>query len=456
MKRSVSVLLALLAVLAFAVSAFATHPSEPAEKAPIFAKGKSTIELGGSIRFRGDYRADIISTAGAVTTHKADYDGRVRLHMNAYVSDNTMGRVHLESGDDNNDDTYTWGCDAGVDGSGTAGLGQGNCKKEEVQVLEAWIQHQGSGLLGMPAGIKIGHMPLKLGRGLFFDHTRFGDDAINVFVKPMDNLTVEYVNVKFTEGTATDADDETDGHVLIAGYKGGAFNASADVTYLRDKDLGGKDGTNLWNYAIRGDVDAGMAKIYAEIDLQSGKIKDATTDKNFKGYAFVVGADAKMADVGLNLEFGYGSGDNDDTDDDQKAFQTSLSAIQKDKFTYVYDYRQFAASGSTNTGISNTTYVRLGADAKATPDLSVAAELYWLRASKSYKDTVAGTAIDEKGIGVELDARANYKIDANFSYFIEGGILFAGDLYDEIAKAADTEDDFSNPWVVRHGVVLAF
>ena len=41
-----------------------------------------------------------------------------------------------------------------------------------------WILYKGTGLLGVESGIKVGHMPMSLGSGLFFDHTYYGDDGM--------------------------------------------------------------------------------------------------------------------------------------------------------------------------------------------------------------------------------------------------------------------------------------
>ena len=65
---------------------------------------------------------------------------------------------------------------------------EGNGKRGTMAVLEAWIQHKFN--IGVPAGIKVGHMPLALGNGLFFNHTKFGDDAIVLFLTLQRNSTL--------------------------------------------------------------------------------------------------------------------------------------------------------------------------------------------------------------------------------------------------------------------------
>ncbi|RJQ56990.1 MAG: hypothetical protein C4526_00395 [Nitrospiraceae bacterium] len=457
MKKLLLVLCSMLIIAGLTTAAFAVHPGEPAEKTPMISKGKTAIELGGSLRFRGEYKKDIISLAdGSSTENDAKYDGRVRLHINAYATENTMGRVNLETGSDDKSDTYTWGC-ANPE---TKGIYQeGNCKKGELRVLEAFIQHEGKGLLGMPAGIKIGHMPIKLGRGLFLNHSKFGEDAINLFINPSDNLSVEFVAVKVTEGGSSNADDDSDAYALILNSKAGAVNVGGDVTFLRDKDLSGDDGTDLWNIAVRADSKINDIKVYGEFDLQTGKFKSATSNKDFSGIAGVLGANMKVGDFGVNAEVGYGSGDDNTADNDYDQFVTAQHGSQK--FTYIYDYRLAtaatnAATGAslnrTDTGIANTTYLKVGADAKPMKDLKTALNLYWLKASEKVL-LIDGTKEDD--LGVEVDFNLAYQIDTNLEYFVEGGILFAGDIYEKTATSA-SNNNFDDPWAVRHGIQLAF
>jgi uncharacterized protein YxeA len=489
MKKTLMLILSVVLALGLTVPAFAVHPDIPSESVPLI--GKTTIELGGSLRFRGDWRSDNITAgpdsitnfvvlgelaaltpaeldalfiaegltpgvdgAGALlnalgfarkTDNKADWDGRVRLWLNAYVTDNTMARIHLETGNSNANDTYQWGC--GVNDSSGVYTGGGNCKKDELRVLEAWIKHESSGLLGVPAGVKVGHFPLKLGRGLFLLHTRFGDDAVNPFVKITDNLTVEAVMSKFTEDSSRKSSDDTDAYALLVHYNTDAFNLDGDVTYLLDRNYADTSvNAELWNVGIRGDFKIGGWDIYADGEIQFGDIElsDADPlldDADFKGYAILVGTNVKLGEFNLNGEFAYGSGQDED-EDDFEMFVTSLSSTKK--FTYVYDYRMMTAALSQNTGISNTWYGKIGASMKPTADLSVAADLYYLQAAEE--------VLDEDDLGFELDANLKYQIDKNFLYFIEGGILFTGDFYDNF----DPEDDADDAYVVRHGVTLSF
>ena len=53
---------------------------------------------------------------------------------------------------------------------------------------------------GMPAGIKIGHMPISLGEKQFLNNERFGDDAILVWIDPTKEFHLAAGTVKLNEG----------------------------------------------------------------------------------------------------------------------------------------------------------------------------------------------------------------------------------------------------------------
>lgn len=471
MKKYLALVLGVIFTLGFAASAFAIHAEIPAETQAVVTKGATQMTLGGELRFRGEYKfaTDLNSnstpnanTDNAANDSTSSYDGRVRIRMQADVSKNTMGVIHLESGS-GTADTYTWG------GAGEAAgvyRNSGNGKKGTLDILEAWIQHKGNGL-GIPAGIKIGHMPLKLGDGIFFNHSKFGDDAIVLFMEPTKELHISLLTIKLLENTTTITDD-ADAYVALFAYKGKGFNVSGDATLVDDKGtaissagvatnsvLTSRDkGTHLINYGLRADVKVGNLGLKADFETQSGKtdydINNGTDIKN-KGRAYVVGASYKLDPATLFLEYGSGSGDNDSTDSSNGVFVTAVPNTQN--MTYVYDYRVASATGLTNTGIANTTYVKAGVAASLTKDLNADLNYYILRATKN----MSGTAINgvttnhlSKKIGSELDAKISYQIDKNLVYFVEGGYLWTGTFYDSATVAA------RDAYAVRHGLTLSF
>lgn len=444
MKKLAIVLLSVMLVMAFAFSAFALHGTKAYEYAPSVVKsGKSQIELGGELRVRGDY-AKNLDFFEEVSDTSAKYDERARLSVKATLSPNTMGFIELETG--SSGDTYTWG-------NNTSGIN--GTKPTSLYLRQGYISHQfGSGM-----GVKAGHMLAALGNGLFFDHTKFGDDGIVLWMSPAEGTELSFTTLKFKEGGATANSDDDDAYILGAESSMGGVKLSGDVTYVRERESSNattayQKGLNLWNVGVRGSSDVAGVKVRGDVEIQRGNLKDNDTsdDVKFKGYAVLLGVDAKAGDVNVTVEGAYGSGDKIDSDDKYEGFVNYLSDQQK--FTYIYDYRVAGAvdAASKNTGLANTMYLKAGASSKVTPDLKVGGDLYYLRAAKKIDDA---DDLDSKKIGVELDAKVEYQIDTNLVYYIEAGYLWAGDLYKN-AAAVGADEDPDNPYSVRHGVILKF
>ncbi|MEW6115738.1 MAG: alginate export family protein [Nitrospirota bacterium] len=461
----------MMLVLGFAASAFAVHADIPSETQAVVAKGTTQLTLGGSIRVRGEVQDNTLDFDDDDTDRLSYYDQRVRLRLQADVSKNTTGVVHLEHGTGTNSSDVEWGTTAG-EGKGSYAFNNiGNLKQNELFILEAWIQHKGAGLLGVPAGFKVGHMPVKLGYGLFYDHSKFGDDAINVFIDPMKDLHVEFLTAKLSEGagqvgltgsTLTNnrriSSNDGDLYSLLLSYNlNKDTSIGFDATYIDVQnslvstvDPAEQNDSHLWNFGLRGQTKIAGFGIRADVELQRGTLEGEAAgaqDRDYSGYAYLVGIDYTLAPVKLTLEYAYGSGNDPDADadDDIDGFQTLQSGIQK--YTYVYDYRTATAGGPNNSGITNTWYIKVGASADIMKDLNALVNVYYLRASEDITATN-----NDKDLGIEVDGKITYKIDRNLVYWVEGGYLFAGDAVKAITGGT-TDDD---AYAVRHGIELSF
>ena len=459
MKKYLAILLGVVFVLGFAASAFAIHAEIPAETQAVVAKGTTQISIGGDIRARGEYQQNTATFDSSKADHVAFYDQRIRLSVNATVTPNTTGFVMIEAANGKTSTGYAWGGES-TPSNGSVGIYQyGDSKRGELNVLEAWIQYKGSGLIGVPAGIKVGHMPLALGNKVFFDHTLFGDDAIVFFMDPTKEMHIGLLTIKFQEGN-TKLNDDANAYVGLMNYRTKEFGVGFDVTYVDHQNSFGvptlPTGTDahLWNFGLRGDVTVAGFNIYADVEGQTGKINDLPSgNQKFKGYAALVGASYKMDPVKFLLEWGYGSGDSDPTDGSFKEFVTSLSNYQRD--TYVYGYRTLGAGNilgvpQKNTGLSNVNRIRVGIDADLTKELFANLTYYYLQANKL---TAAQEALGaDNPIGSEIDWLFKYKIDKNLTYYVEGGYLFAGDWYKGLTAGKDPDD----AWAIRQGLLLSF
>ncbi|MDI6714880.1 MAG: alginate export family protein [Thermodesulfovibrio sp.] len=467
MKKYASILAVLVLLLGFAALSYAAPAEIPADTTAVIAKGKTQITLGGELRFRGFYGSNLrvvdeskypvnLDTPAPneyVYKNTANYDYRVRLNLEAKVTPNTTGYIELESGT-TTADNVTWGSASG----GARGVyNVGNTKESSVTIRQAWIQYQGTGLLGVPAGIKVGRQLIKLGYGLFFDHTYFGDDAILLFVQPMKELTLAVHTIKFAENSNTLNDDAT-AYGILAAYAGKGFGLSADITYVDHQNIAalGNADVHLWNFGLRGNVDdiAGTGLNFkADVEFQTGKIKDNTPEVKLRGWAAMAGLDYKFKamPLSLTLEYAIGSGDKDSTSDKNEAFITALG--QEQHYTFVYEYFtpnacNFGTFGTTRTGLCNTQYVKFGGAYDITKDLKAELYGYWLRAHRA---VAKNGYTPDKDLGWEVDAKVTYQIDKGLTYFVEGGYFWPGDAY-----KLDNGKDPDDAWAVRHGIQLRF
>jgi hypothetical protein len=461
MKKFLAIIASLALVLGFAASALAIHAEIPSDTQAVVAKGTTQITLGGEIRMRGwyldNYGGNRRSATGGVNTlspHDTPaqgwYDARVRLSLQADVSKNTTGFVQLESGTDTVDatansttqalnastsDTYTWGS-----------LNQK--PSANLKILQAWIQHKGSGLLGIPAGIKVGHMPLKLGEGQFLDHTKFGDDAIVFFMDPTKELHIGLLTAKLAEGsTATAASNDTNAYTALATYKLNKDNTiGINYTLVNDQTSTESDFQNLGLHA-NGKI-AGLSYA-AEFDTQFG---DQTATVKYKGYGFLLNLGYKIDPVNIRVGYAYGSGDNNAADNKNKEFQATLG--NDVHYTFIYEYTTRGAAGNQtlantdgrSSGIANTTYYRLGLDVDVVKDLSASIDGFILRANKVTRGS--------KKIGSEVDLKLTYKIDRNLTYSITAGYLDTGKWWEDTDGV--TAANNKNITQVMHALTLSF
>ena len=457
MKKYLAVIIGALFVLSFAASAFAIHAEIPSETQAVVAAGTTQINLSGELRVRGWFGSNIsnvgTSTEGfngipADKNNAAWYDERVRLSVDAKISPNIEGMLQLESGQGENDN-YTWG--------------NFNAKPADLGILQAWILYDGAGLFGFPAGLKIGHMPLALGQKEFFDHTKFGDDAVVAFLLPTKEIEIDLLTIKFAgDGANTnggngsniytfapltlnyvgdkyDNTTDLDGYVGIITYKvDPKTSVGINYTYLNLPDLG----FSHQNLGVTANGDFSGLGVKVTGDVQFGKVfKGTSNETKFRGWAVTAGLNYMVDPLNLRASFAYGSG-NDGSAGKDKQFETYLGNDQH--YTLVYEYNVVSTAGRINSGISNTTYYNLGLDVTPVKDVTASLDGYIIRAS----ETTSGIS---KDAGWEVDGKLVYNIAKNLNYQIDAGYFKAGDFY------ADTYNvDKKGATVLRHMLTLSF
>ncbi len=513
----------MLCVFGFAASAFAMHADIPSETTAAIAQGDTQITLSGQIRVRYDWRH--VGFYSSDSQPEINFwNERIRLGVLAKMSPNTSGFIELSSETDTtqaDEDNLigggsgTAGAVAGAIGyspSKSAGSGQlGNELKGNVSIRNMWILYKGTGLLGVESGVKVGHMPMSLGSGLFFDHTYYGDDGIIAYMFPVKELEIAGVVNVATDGnlvagkSATNyvsLSDKATGYVLLANYKPSKSTAiSGDVTYFDVQNIGDAitasttsaptaSGTfpdlHLWNFALRGNTEVSGIRFKIDGELQAGSITaaGAAPKADFSGYAIQAGVGYTLDPVMLDLEYGYGSGNNGHSTTKYKTFFTAEGPESTfgDPYRYshgvqgpyVYNYRTVNAAGLSYGGLQNTEYIRVGANTDLTKALNFDAAFFYLYAPEEItRNNVTGgndsydayafsmTNVTASGyhpshdIGEEIDAKITYKIDKGLQTWVEGGYLWAGDFwkaYPTVAPGASP----SNNYTARVGMQLDF
>lgn len=469
MKKQLVIILSLILVFGFAASAFAIHAEIPSETQSVVAKSSTQITLGGEIRVRGWYQKHIADvTAGGITysipvngNANSFYDERVRLSLDAQVSPNVEGFIQLES--NSASDVDKWGAV--------------NNKKSALYILQSWILYTGSGLFGVPAGIKVGHMPLALGEKQFFDHTKFGDDAIVFFVNPTKELHIGLLTIKLlensvsrylsstTDGNGGNAED-ADAYVALMTYKINDQNtigtnltfinqsSNNDFATLAPSTLYG-DNTKFYNLGFHANGKAGQFGYKGEVDIQFGHTDFGTDRSRFRGYGVMLAANYDINPVNLRSSFAYGSGDRHTDNNKISTFQTFLGADQH--YTLVYEYRVSGASAvmsgsGKQSGIANTTYYNIGADFTPVKDVKTSLDFYYLKASK----VPEGSDISKKA-GWEVDGKVVYNVAKNLTYQVDAGYFHSSHGYQDVYDATLGDDtQRKGATVLRHALTLSF
>jgi hypothetical protein len=478
-RKYLAIIFSVLFVLSFSATAFAADAS-------VVSMSSDKITLSGSILVRGWYLNNVDSNADSSVARllpmesqsHAFYTTNATLALDAKVSDNVRGMIELESGSGTSD-LFVWG-EPGYDIKPDSSL----------TFRQLWIQYTGAGL-GLPAGIKIGHMPISLGEKQFLNNERFGDDAILVWIDPTKEFHLAAGTTKLNEADAFKHSDDLDGYVLIATYMINKDN-TIGLNYLwahsdancpslstETDDNGYRifesnvESLNFNNVGVHANGKIAGLSYAAEGDFQFGKIKnimDSGEDLKAKGWAIYGKLGYQFDPVTLRAAFAMGSGDDNPEDNKCKEFQTlqgtDYEFVSRDiHYTQIYERTIATASALAklttqaggnhiNTGIANTTYYNLGLDVSPVKELAISVDGFILRATK----TGAWGEGVSKNVGWEVDSKVSYKLAKNLSYFVQAGIFKAGKFYEE-AQDEDFNNLVENKKTVTqavHGLQLEF
>ncbi len=481
MKKYLAVLFGVLFILSFSATAFAIHEEMPPEEA-VVAQGPAKITLGGKIIVRGWYFDNVDENAlpqkpTVGSQSEAIYTYNAYLTVDAKISDNVEGFMELETS--NND-----GNNSGVlyPGVGKPGGPEGTYDTKpngDLRFRQLWIMYTGSGLLGIPAGIKAGHMPITLGEKQFLNNERFGDDAILVWVDPTKEMHIVAGTVKLVDSSSVtigeiNHTDDLNGYVLLATYMLDKDNTiGANWTWAHsDGNLPSSpfavpnvDTLNFHNFGVHAHGKVAALSYALEGDWQYGKARGVVVDDfgdtaspAFHGWGAFAKLGVMLDPINLRASAAMGSGDSGRSGNINE-FQTlqgtdATGAIARfPHYTLIYErlvrttaaeaiVTTFPGGNVRTTGIANTTYLNVGFDVNPVKEFGVSVDGYWLRATKvgEWKNLLAdagGSGGVSKNAGWELDAKLNYKIAKNLTYFVEGGVFWPGKFYKDAPLQAN-------------------
>jgi hypothetical protein len=454
-RKYLALVLGVLFILSVTVLAFAeeTQPQ---------------ITLSGKLLMRGWYVGNATVAAydedgyfesyGGIpvkTNADAFYSTNANIMLDAKVTDNVRGFLEFETaqGGNLNSGLYLWG-------------NYDSKPNSDMLIRQAWIQYTGSGLLNVPSGIKVGHMPFSLGEKQFMNSERFGDDAIVLWTDPSTELHLAIATTKLNEGSVSLHADDIDGYHAILTYMWDKDNTvGANYSFIHE-DM---DSLNLHNVGIHGNGMISGLSYAAEVDLQFGDVKPADEEKTkFRGWGLLAKVGYMVDPVNLRASFAYGSGDNNPDDSKDNEFETLMGpnygyTARLVHYTMIYERIIQTSSNhaydvdsegdpdpSRNTGIANTTYYNLGIDLNPVKEVSLSLDGFYLDASKS-------CCGQNTHIGEELDFKGTYKIAKNLSYFVEAAAFWPGKFYTTGEEDPFTDENCKKTVTMAvHGLCLTF
>lgn len=378
------------------------------------------VSVGGSIDIRSRDFRDLTLDKNVGSKDTVDTQERIRLNVNV-KSDNVKAKVSIEN------DWDTWGRfetpqgNAAVGGTDSIG-GPIDAKTDagRLDLREAWVSFD---LPFAPVNVTGGHQLLQLGNGWWFRSMKYGSDAWVVANVTGPN-TAAFVNVKIAEGTVSQNDD-TDAYVLLDVFKiNENMSAGIDITYADDRRnaLGfgntllttSTEDTKATNVGLNFNGKLGPVALKAEVDVQDGKAKG--NDAKFKGNQIVVQGNVPLDPITINFTLARGSGKKA-TDNDYKQYVNFLDADQHYTLLYEYKIGNPGCIAGPNTsgvhaGFCNTTAISAGVMANVAKSLAVGVDVWQLIATEK----IANVNGDSDKIGMEVDAKVNWKLYDNLSW----------------------------------------
>lgn len=426
--KKILVLLVVLAMVAISSMAFAAD-----------------ISVSGMVSVRSRNFDNLTIDKNNQAGKTVDTQEKVRLEVNAKVSDDLRGKISIENYWDSFGRLENYMGSGGTPQSGGID-GVSTNQNQFLKLREAWMSFN---LPGIPVNVTAGHQLLALGNKWFLRSLYFGSDAW-VVANVTGANTFAVVDIKVSEGDPSHASDDVDAYALLDVFKINENNTvGIDVANVNVRPQGGAvawngladvRGTNLINVGLNYKGKLGPVNLEAELDVQSGKVKNGgTSEPKFKGNQIVVQGNVALDPVTINFTAARGSGQKSgDTDIKQMIVFQDIDT----HYTYLYEYKMTTAAGAAHTGFANTTALSLGVAADVVKSVNIGLDIWYLQATEKIVSKFDGSSSSD--IGTEIDGHVNWKLYDNLTWNWQLSYFKPGDGYKKLlaTTAADhTADD---------------
>jgi hypothetical protein len=387
------------------------------------------ITVGGSVDIRSRAFNNLDTNADNPDSDR-DTQTRVRVNVDAKAGD-AKARIQIQR------DWEQWG---GTGGFANTGVAVDNGPFEQIR--ESWLDFP---LFG-GVRLKAGHMLLALGNSWFLRNMRNGDDAWVAYTD-IDSLHLGLVDAKIANAAHN---NDSDFYALVAAQKLGDMGTVglnfSHIVLAKEHVISATAGSDtLQNLGLHAALKLGPVNLKGEVDLQMGEYEGDPADPigdpafDYKGNQIVIEGNMAMDPVTVNFTLARGSGVSAG-DTDMKEFIPVQDVDPH--YTLLYEYKirtaaaldpyGFGAETGKHTGFANTTALSVGADVKL-GSVTVGGSAWLLMATE---DTNIGGAQDAFGndilsddLGIEIDAKVNWKISDNVSWNWTLGYFVPGDAY---------------------------
>jgi len=417
---------------------------------PAFAQLQN-VEVGGSIRIRGNYYS--VDAPGMIGVDSDNYasnanvEQRTTVNVKADFADDVTAFIELDAlnnwGDDFREDTLTGQANLGNSNSffDRAPSSSSSANLTNVNLYQAYIETRETG--GYPVTLRIGRQEIQFGSEWLVGNN---DTAANFTGLSFDGITARYdadswnataLWVKLAENRAIEQDIDNDLYGIYASYTGfedivvDAYWFYARLAGVGNDGFGRIDNTltrdtiELHTIGLRAAGTYGQFDFEVEAAYQTGKVFDGVSASGI-AVRGLGASDVDFDAIGLNGEVGYTM----DTKRQYRAFIGAAYFEGSDNndlgFNRLYsdwEYTQFLGS----TDLSNLLIIRGGWSAQWTEKISTSTVISWFQADETIPGGGGGGSDSDDNIGFEIGSSVIYQYSEDLYFEIGWASFFSGD-----------------------------